>query len=105
MPELNESDTLISVWVEVVDYLENLGDDRCGTMNLSFRRTDDFRRKVMTANKSPLIYFNARIYINLFPEEIKPAHSGLTTEVFQGISTDPAEAIRQALDQLKAFLS
>jgi len=104
MPKLNESGTLSSVWAEAVDYLENLGDDRGGTVYLSFRRTDDFRRKVMAANKSPLIYFHSSIHIKRFPEE-EEAYASQSIHIFQGMSTDPAEAIRQALDQLKAFLS
>lgn len=46
--------TLDETWQSATDYLETLGDERCPTIMLDWRRTDDGRRDLMARNGSLL---------------------------------------------------
>lgn len=89
---------------EAVMYLESLGEDRCGTISLSFRRTDDCRRATIKANKSPTIYYHCQIGINRKDWEQEDG-SYQRIKFFLGTSPNPIEAITDAFSQLKNFIA
>lgn len=96
-------DDLNNVLNDVTIYLENLGEDRGGTLHLSFRRTDDCRRQLMKTNKSPIIYYHCQIGVARKEDE-QAAHAYQSNIYFQGISSNPTEAVLDAFSQLKKFI-
>lgn len=94
--------SLDNCFYNAVQYLEKLGEARSGSIFLSFSRTEDFRRKTMIANKSPLITHIARVTIRKMPGDNV---GGLMHITFQGIDEDPGKAIDKAMYEMIAWLN
>lgn len=88
-----------------VKYLEDLGEARCGSISLDFRRTDDCRRKAMLANKSPLISYNARVIVRRLPTDPADGIGGTLFVSFQRNDEDPGRAIEEAIFDLTTWLN
>ncbi len=88
-------------WNELVAYIESLPGSRSPSCLLSFRRVDDFRRKAMRKNGSPIITHQCHCTLTAKPSM---TDDQLQWEHINGWGTTPEAAVQEAHRKLKKFV-